>query len=191
SACLSTLPEARARIAKARLARTKAMLTSSTPHHLGHASLSFTKPPTTGNAEDMKNTTAAAMASGRSHRDCGLPVKGVAMRLAGRLVGSVAIGSSSIRWIRVISGPSALELFVGLRGSFNGPPIGDGERVFQNRVGLCSPSGGPDQGYGCAAKKLTAEVPGRFPLLPARPPHGHQDRLRLRTSPSPAWPQLG
>src|SRR5262249_12104623 len=67
------------------------MLTSSTPHHLGQASLSFTKPPTTGNVEDITNTTAAARASGRSHRDRGLPVKGVARRLAGRLVPELSL----------------------------------------------------------------------------------------------------
>jgi nitric oxide reductase subunit B len=31
-----------------------------------------------------------------------------------------------------------------------------------------------------------ADVQGRAPLLPVRPPHRHQDRLRLRTGPGPA-----
>jgi hypothetical protein len=34
-----------------------------------------------------------------------------------------------------------------------------------------------------AAKELADEVQVRTPLLPARPPHGHQDRLRPRTGP--------
>ena len=50
----------------------------------------------TGNAEEMRNTTAVAMASGRSHRDRGLPVKGGAMKLVGRPVGSVAIAYSRL-----------------------------------------------------------------------------------------------
>jgi Peptidase family S41 len=35
-------------------------------------------------------------------------------------------------------------------------------------------------------QELTQEVPGRPALLPARPPHRHQDRLRPRTGPGPA-----
>src|SRR5262245_21607128 len=52
-------------IANARIARTKAMLTSRTPHHFGQDSVFRTKPATKGNSEEIKNTTAAAMASGR------------------------------------------------------------------------------------------------------------------------------
>src|SRR5262249_56236412 len=51
--------------AKASIARTKAMATSSTPHHLGQVSLSVTKPATTGNTDEMQNTIAVAIASGR------------------------------------------------------------------------------------------------------------------------------
>src|ERR1700676_4547899 len=42
-----------------------------------------------------------------------------------------------------------------------------------------------------AAQELTEEVQGRTALLPARPPHGHQDRLCSRTRPGPvAAPNL-
>ena len=54
------------------------------------------------------------------------------------------------------------------------------------KYGLCSRSGGPDQGYGCAAKKLTQEVEGRTPLLPTGPPYRHQHGLRPRACPGPA-----
>src|SRR5262245_61854708 len=37
-----------------------------------------------------------------------------------------------------------------------------------------------------APQELAEEVQGRTPLLPARPPHGHQDRLGPRTGPGPA-----
>src|ERR1700694_297875 len=52
-------------------------------------------------------------------------------------------------------------------------------------------SRGQGQRYRTAAQELTEEVQGRTALLPARPPHGHQDRLRSRTRPGPvAAPDL-
>jgi hypothetical protein len=42
-----------------------------------------------------------------------------------------------------------------------------------------------------APEELTEKVQGRAPLLPARPPHRHQHRLRPRASPGPvAAPHL-
>src|ERR1700676_4136836 len=52
-------------------------------------------------------------------------------------------------------------------------------------------SWGQGQRFRTAAQELTQEVQGRMALLPARPPHGHQDRLRSRTRPGPvAAPDL-
>src|SRR6516165_210571 len=51
--------------ASASIARTKAMATSSTPHHLGQVSLFVTKPATTGKTDEMQNTIAVVIASGR------------------------------------------------------------------------------------------------------------------------------
>jgi hypothetical protein len=42
------------------------------------------------------------------------------------------------------------------------------------------------QDHRFAAQELTEEVHGRTPLLPAGPPHRHQDRLRPRARPGPA-----
>src|SRR6516165_9376210 len=47
-------------------------------------------------------------------------------------------------------------------------------------------SGGQGQRHRLAAKELTQELQGRTPLLPTRPPHRHQDRLRPRPRPGPA-----
>src|SRR5262249_57461127 len=47
-------------------------------------------------------------------------------------------------------------------------------------------SRGQGQGHRCAPQELTEEVQGRTPLLPARPPHRHQHRLRPRAYPGPA-----
>jgi hypothetical protein len=43
------------------IARTKAIATSSTPHHLGQVSLFVTKPATTGNTDEMQNTIAVVV----------------------------------------------------------------------------------------------------------------------------------
>jgi hypothetical protein len=44
------------------------MATSSTPHHLGQVSLFVTKPATTGNTDELQNTIAVVIASGRPQR---------------------------------------------------------------------------------------------------------------------------
>ena len=60
-----------ARTAITRNARTKAIPTSSGPHQFEKDSVFFERPATRGNAEEMKNTTAATTASGRPHRTRG------------------------------------------------------------------------------------------------------------------------
>src|SRR5262249_37915456 len=86
------------RIRNASIARTKAMPTSSTPHHLGQDSLSLTKPATTGNAVEMQNTIAAVTASERLQSARGGGVGEVGLGLAPWLVGSDAIGCPPIKW---------------------------------------------------------------------------------------------
>src|SRR5215475_3881835 len=80
------------RITKANIARTKAMPTSSTPHHLGQDFVSLTKPATTGNAVEMQNTIAAVTASERLQSARGWVVRGVGLGFAPWLVGSDVIG---------------------------------------------------------------------------------------------------
>ena len=47
-------------------------------------------------------------------------------------------------------------------------------------------SRGQGKGHLRAPQELTEEIQSRTPLLPARPPHRHQDRLRPRPRPRPA-----
>jgi hypothetical protein len=54
----------------------------------------FERPATTGNAEDMKNTIAAAMATARLQTASGPVARGVALRFAPGLSCSVGIGTS-------------------------------------------------------------------------------------------------
>ena len=54
------------------IARRKAIPTSSLPHHGGKDAVSFDKPDTIGNTDDIKNTTAVATANGRLQDGIGM-----------------------------------------------------------------------------------------------------------------------
>src|SRR4051794_31565578 len=71
------------------------------------------------------------------------------------------------------------------------PPVRSGYPTARAHPGPLLGSGRQGQRCRRAAKEVTQEVQGRTPLLPAGPPHRHQDRLRPRASPGPvAAPHL-
>jgi len=59
---------------------------------------------------------------------------------------------------------------------------GDGERGVRVVQLACSGSRGKGRGHLRAPQHLAEEVQGHTPLLPARPPHRYQDRLRPRAA---------
>src|SRR6516162_6319465 len=61
-----------------------------------------------------------------------------------------------------------------------------GEEPPELRGSVRDWSRGHGQGHRRAPQELAKEVQGRTPLLPARPPHRHQHRLRSRAYPGPA-----
>src|SRR5262245_13856462 len=75
------------------------MPTSSMPHQRGKDPVFFARPAVTGNADEMKNTTAVATASGRPQIAGASVVRGSGLGLVRGLVCSVAIEgvSSSLR----------------------------------------------------------------------------------------------
>src|SRR5262245_49027145 len=75
------------------------MPTSSMPHQLGYDAVFFERPAATGNADEMKNATAVATASGRPQIASALLVRGLGLGLVRGLICSVAIEgvSSSLR----------------------------------------------------------------------------------------------
>src|SRR5215475_2205382 len=105
STSLFTRRRPKPRIRNASIARTKAMPTSSTPHHLGQDSLSLTKPATTGNAVETQNTIAAVTASERRQSARGYVVRGVGLVFAPWLVCSDSIGCPSIKYELLASCP--------------------------------------------------------------------------------------
>src|SRR5215475_2318477 len=97
STSLFTRRRPKPRIRNASIARTKAMPTSSAPHHLGQDTVSLTKPATTGNAVEMQNTIAAVTASERLQSARGRVLRGVGLGCDPWLVGSDSIGCPSIK----------------------------------------------------------------------------------------------
>src|SRR5262245_16136636 len=99
STSLFTWRRPKPRITNASIARTKAMPTSSAPHHLGQDSLSLTKAATKGNAVEMQNTIAAVTARERIKHARWRVVRGGGCGVGGALwlVSSDAIGFPSIK----------------------------------------------------------------------------------------------
>jgi hypothetical protein len=65
------------------------------------------------------------------------------------------------------------------------PPVRSGYLTARARPTPLLGAGWQCQRYRRAAKKVTQEVQSRTPLLPADPPHRHQERLRPRANPGP------